>query len=220
MRIRPLVFALILAVGATTTACARMTTVEHVWRSPDWPESFTHVAVFGVSKRPGVRRSFETQMAAALGKIGVRATPSFQLFPGDSELRSEDIARVLGERGIDGALVVRLVAIDRERRFVGGGGPYPYPMFGPRYGFYGHYHGAWAMTYAPGYMVDFDIFTIETNLYDVASSELVWSGLSETFDPRTVDRAIRSYTRTMVKALDQTELLQPTAGVGGARRRG
>jgi hypothetical protein len=40
---------------------------------------------------------------------------------------------------------------------------------------------------------------------------LVWSGLSETFDPRNVEQAIRSYTRAMVKALRQTDLLRPTA---------
>lgn len=211
MRIRPLVFALALALAASTTACARVTTVEHVWRAPDWPGSFTHIVIFGMSKRPGVRRAFESHMAAALAERGVQATPSFQLFPGDGELHDEDIARELARRGIDGAMIVRLVAIDREQRFVGGWTPYPYGMFGPHYGFYGHYHGAWAMMYSPGYVVDYEVFTVETNLYDVASSELVWSGLSETFDPRNVEQAIRSYTRAMVKALRQTDLLRPTA---------
>jgi hypothetical protein len=217
MRLRSLAFgpllALTFALILGPVGCAGSTTIEHVWRAPDWSGLFNHVAIFGVSKRAGVRRDFETKMAAAFANVGVKATPSFELFPDqDGELSDEDIARVLAERGIDAALVTRLVGVRTQEQYVDGT---PYAVYGGiPMGFYGFYHGSWAVLYSPGYTVEFPIVTIETNLYDVASSELVWSGLSETFDPETVDEAIESYSQTMVTALVEAGLLTRTITPG------
>jgi hypothetical protein len=198
LRSLALAFVFALTLGGGSLGCAS-TTIEHVWRAPNWNGSFTHIAIFGMSPLPGVRRDFETKMVAAFADVGVRATASHQLFRDDGELRDEDIARVLAERGIDGAMVTRLVGVDQEYGYVDGS-PYAV-MGGTPYGFYRHYHGSYAVLYSPEYMVDYDIVVLETNLYEVASSELVWAGLSETFDPKNVDEAIESYAHTMVKTL-------------------
>jgi hypothetical protein len=210
--------------GMGSIGCAGRTTIEHVWRS-GWAGSFTHVAIFGVSRLAGVRRDFETRMAAALAGAGVRATPSYLLLPDRGDLRDAsrpldanvgarkdepNPAPVLAEYGIDGALVTRLVGIDRDMRYVDGvpyaaaGGIRP-GFYGP--GFYDYYYG---MAYSPGYTVDYAIVTLETNLYDVASLELVWAGLSETFDPKNVTQAIESYAKVMVDVLVRVGLLTPT----------
>lgn len=204
----PLALTLALAVGSSSCAT---TTIEHVWRAPTWNGSFTHIAIFGMSPLPGVRRDFETKLVAAFADIGVRATASYRLFDHDGELRDENIARTLSEHGIDGAMVTRLVGVDTEYRFIDGS---PYAMGGMPYGFYGYYHGAWGVLYSPEYMLDYDIVVLETNLFDVASSELVWAGLSETFDPSNVDEAIESYAQTMVKALVLNGLLTRTITPG------
>lgn len=217
MQVRPLAlaFALALALGAGSLGCAT-TTIEHVWRAPDWNGSFTHIAIFGMSPLSGVRRDFETKMVAAFANVGVRATASHLLFPDNGELSDEDIARTLAERGIDGAMVVRLVGVDTEYRLLDGS---PYVVSGTPYGFYGYYHGTLEMMYSPEYMFDYDIVVIETNLYQVANSELVWAGLSETFDPKNVDEAIESYGETMVRTLVLGGLLSRTITPGSIELR-
>jgi hypothetical protein len=206
VHLRPFVAALTLALtlGPGSLGCST-TTIEHVWRAPNWNGSFAHIAIFGMSKLPGVRRDFETRMAAAFAEVGVKATPSHWLFPHDGELRDEDIAGALAHYGINGAMVVRLVGVDREYRYIDGG-----PYGGPWTGFYGYYHGTYAVLYSPEYLVDYDIVVLETNLYDVATSELVWAGLSETFDPNNVDEAIDSYAETMVRTLVHSGLVART----------
>jgi hypothetical protein len=205
-----LAFTLTLAVGPL--GCAT-TTVEHVWRAPDWNGSFTHIAIFGMSPMPGVRRDFESKMVAAFADVGVRATASYQLFANEGELHDQDIARVLTEHGIDGALVARLVGVDKEYRSIDGS-PYYGVIGGTRDGFYRYYHDTYAVLYSPEYLVDYDIVVVETNLYQVANSELVWAGLSETFDPKDVDEAIESYGQTMVKTLVLGGLLTRTITPG------
>ncbi|MFO7565215.1 MAG: hypothetical protein R6X02_21400 [Enhygromyxa sp.] len=207
-----------LLLGAGSVGCAGKTTIEHAWRSPQWGGSFSHVAVFGMSKLAGVRRDYESRMAAALAEAGVAATPSFLLFPDHGEVREEEVARTLAEHGIDGALVTRLVAVDRDVRYVdevgyaamGGVRPGFY-----RPGFYDYYHygyGGWGVPYSPGYTVEYTNVILETNLYDVASSELVWAGLSKIFDPNNVAQAIESYAKLMVDTLVRIGLLAPAYG--------
>lgn len=216
---RPLLAAVgvALLLGVGPIGCASKTTIEHVWRSPQWAGSFSHVAIFGMSKLAGVRRDYETRMAAALARTGVRATPSFLLLPDRDKLHEEEVARVLAQHGIDGVLVTRLVAVDRDPRYVDGipyaalGGVRP-GFYGP--GFYDYYYGygyGWGVPYSPGYTVDYTVVILETNLYDLASSELVWAGLSETFDPKNVAEAIESYTKVMVDTLVRIGLLTPTS---------
>ena len=48
---------------------------------------------------------------------------------------------------------------------------------------------------------------LETNLYDVGSGELVWSGQSETFDPDSFKDGIDSVTRAVADRLSQENLI-------------
>jgi hypothetical protein len=211
-----LVLTLALALSSTILAggCASTTTIEHVWRAPDWKGSFTHVAIFGMSKHEGVRRDFETSMVTAFANVGVEATASFELFPElDVQPTQEEIAARLEEHGIDAALVTRFVGLTSQAQYVGGAPYVVGPGVAGAPGFYGHYYGNYALAYGDQ-VVENEILTIETNLYDVAATNLVWSGLSETFAPETVDEVIGSYAQTMVTALVDAGLLTRTITPG------
>lgn len=197
MRCRQL--ALVLAGSTLVLPGCASTTVERIWESPEWTGSFDHLVIFGMSKRPGVRRAFEEGVAEALQAKGVRATPSFLLFPDDTERTREEIASMLSDGQIDGILVARLVTIDSRQRYVDG---VPYMiMGGPPANFYGYYHSTFGLVYGTGFMAEYDVVIIESNLYAADNAQLVWSGLSETFDPADVQGAVKSYGRTMTKTL-------------------
>ena len=112
--------ALALPLPLALAACAP-TSVTEVWRAPDWPGSFAHVAVFGVSRDLALRVEFELTMAAALAERGIAATPSTALgFGSMGEPEDEAIARVLAEHEIDGVLVTRLLARRSQDAYVDG----------------------------------------------------------------------------------------------------
>ena len=48
---------------------------------------------------------------------------------------------------------------------------------------------------------------LETNLYDVGTGELVWSGQSETFNPSTLQEIIDSATKATAKRLRKESLV-------------
>lgn len=206
MRFRRLWLALALACSTLALpACAGSTPIDQVWRAPEWSDSFEHVVVFGMSKREGVRRGFEDGVAATLRRAGVKATPSYELFPADGELFPADVEAALAEHMIDGALVARLVAIDTQERFIETG---PYVVTGPGVGLYGYYHSIYAIVHSPTFTVEEQVVAIESNLYDVYSRELVWSGLSATIAPRDVEHAIRPYAKATTRKLLRAGLVR------------
>ena len=72
------------------------------------------------------------------------------------------------------------------------------------YGMYGYYNSSYAMVHDPGYYQENTIVKLETNVYDVASEKLVWSGVTETLNPETAQDVANSVafkvTEDMVKS--------------------
>jgi len=52
-------------------------------------------------------------------------------------------------------------------------------------------------------------YTLETNLYDVETEELVWSARTRTFSPESVDEVIVDLTRLLIADLKDKKLIQP-----------
>jgi hypothetical protein len=51
-------------------------------------------------------------------------------------------------------------------------------------GWYGYYSSGYGYMYDPGYVTTDKIYRIETNLYDVNESKLLWTGLTESTVPQ------------------------------------
>jgi hypothetical protein len=52
-----------------------------------------------------------------------------------------------------------------------------------------------------------DVYISETSLYDVRRNQLVWSGIVQTRALRDLDKAIRRYVDTVIKALRKEQVL-------------
>src|SRR5215831_215754 len=88
-------------------ACSTPTTETNVWKSPTYAGGpMKNIAVFGGRMNATDRRTLEDGYVAALTSYGVRATPSYSLFPGGQVPQDPAAVRaVLHQGGYDGALV-------------------------------------------------------------------------------------------------------------------
>ena len=60
-------------------------------------------------------------------------------------------------------------------------------VYPPYYrGFWGYYSYGWPSVYDPGYLSNDTIVSVETNLYSLTGDSLVWSGVTQTFNPQDV----------------------------------
>jgi hypothetical protein len=174
---------LVAGAAALLAACAPSTTIVNQWDSPDPGPALKRILVVGVIRDVSVRRTFEDEMVAALRARGVQAEPAYRYAPQDGPLPREALEAAVRESGATGVLTTRVVKVEQQATVV----PPPAPMWGPPYGFYGWYGGAWgpafAYPYAPAQVVVSDNVYAEVRLFRVAGDALVWAATTKTFSP-------------------------------------
>jgi hypothetical protein len=168
---------LFIAAGCSSTSMTRS------WRYPETgPLEFDRVMAVVLVQDPLLRRLGENalvrQIVAAEAVALHRSVPDEDL--GDEAKVREQIAA----SGVDGVVVMRLVYDENEVTY--NAGTYP----GPYYSFWGYYGWAYPIAYQPGYLQTDRLVGIETNVYDVETEKLVWSGLSRTKNPDDVDKLV------------------------------
>ncbi len=187
LAIHSLVAACVLACVACATS-----TFDTTWKNPNAGPLHLKdrkvVAVF-VGRDPLLRRLAEDAMAteiSARGAIGVAA----YTFLSDSEIRDRDAARAEAESlGFAAAAVMRVVGEETIYRTVPPrAAVWVHP---PYHRFWGDYWGwGWATVWTPGYLREERILKIETLIYSLEDDQLVWAGVSTTFEPIRIERFI------------------------------
>ena len=183
-------------------ACAGTTTsIPISWRNPGYEGVvFDDLLVIGVGRNEGSRRLFEDEFTKKLASEGARAKASWQLLPSSDPLSREEIAKAVQEGDFDAVLITRLLGVDKEQQYVKGSRySVPTNYYGSAY--YGYYATSYAVVHEPGYFKTNTTYRLETNLYSVNDSGLVWSGQSDTVNPNSVADVIDSMTTAVAKTL-------------------
>ncbi len=127
---RPFVTAALAAV-LMLAGCAA-TQIVNQWSSPEYPaHSFKKIMVIGISKQTSIRRTFEDEFVAQLRSAGINAVPSYQYIKEDEEVPEPRLKQAVSQAGADGAIITRLVRVERKTDVIPG---YYEP---PAFGFYG-----------------------------------------------------------------------------------
>ena len=109
--------------------------------------------------------------------------------PQSTRLTEEQIGGAIEGGSFDGVLISRLLGVDQNEEYVPPSS-YTVPTTHYGYGYYGYYGASYTTVHEPGYFKTNKTFRVETNLYSVASSDLVWSGQSATLNPESLTEVI------------------------------
>jgi len=186
-------------------ACGTVTKIPNAWRNPAHEGApYQKIFVIGVGENDTNRRLFEDQFAAALSGKGGIALPSYGALPHSERLTEAQIRGAIRGGSYDAVVVTRLLGVEEKTEYVP---PRTYTV--PRHygGYYGYYGSSWDVVHEPGYYQTHTIVRLETNLYDVGSGELAWSGQSETFNPDSLSDIIDSATKAVAKRLRKESLV-------------
>lgn len=180
------------------TACATQPIAE--WRDPGYSGPVDNLLIVGVSDQITVRRSFEDRFVAALASKNVNATASYTLMPTGQAVSRATVEAAIAGRSIDAILVTRLLGVEEVDIYR------PPPYF-PYYSSYDLYYSRAMDLAGPGYYERYKVLKLETNLYDSASAQLIWSMQSQTFDSSTPDEVIREQIRLTIDTLVRQGLI-------------
>jgi len=192
------------------SAGCSQTSVTGVWKKSDFAgPPFRSVLVVALTGEDINKALWENIMADQLNRSNISAVPCTQAFPRENNVTREKIEAYVRQHAIEGMLVTRLVDTRTEQvyhppRGVYYGGPFWYYNH-----FYNYYPYVYDRVYSPGYTSTHTIVLLETNLYQAATQELVWSMSSDTFDPRSINQLVESVSKKVIQGLRKDRLIPP-----------
>jgi len=192
--------ALILAVGAVAVACSSTSVkVVRSWVDPEMARgNVKKVFVIGVAENDTLRRAYEDTCVGFLKDLKYEAVPGYTLVGDPAQVDKDKVKAQLQQDGVTHVLVSRVVHREDVEEYH----PPSYMTVG--YAGYPGYYGGWNSYYAvgystvasPGYTSVKTVLSVESNLYDVNTEKMVFTGLSQAYpggDPAaTVNKYIQS----------------------------
>lgn len=199
-------FVLAFILAGAALASGKSTKLVASWRNPGYSgPAFHRILVLGMSAKPGVRADFEDKLSQMVARDGVEATPgnTILLRPEGTKLDLNYLKTQVKQFKIDAVIVSRLIKVNKNVTYIPG---QAYPYYGS---FYGYYGAVYPVVYSPDYLREDTTVRVETNVYAVTSGEgqLVWTGVSDTFNPSSADKVIDALSKLIVKELQKAAIL-------------
>jgi hypothetical protein len=184
------------------TGCAPNALVTE-WKSASYAgRPFDRVLVLAATPDPEIRRAYEDAFVQELAAMGVTATAAHAVIQADGEVPAQRIVQAVGEVRADAVLVTRMIGKERNA-----------PSYAPpplqaeaKAEFYAVYQAGMAVQ-APPQPHGYEVYRLETSLWDATDEALVWFSSSQTFQPGNAPGAARDLADIVVKALRQRQLL-------------
>ncbi len=186
------------------TSCAS-TSLQGVWKAKDTGGEVKKVLVIALTRSGTGRRALERQFVARLQQEKTVAVDSSRFDPEGGKLDRAAVEELVKREGFDAVLLSRLVDVHREAHYV----PTGYAGYGPYGGgFYGYYGYAYPTVYSAGYVAESTSVQVETQLFRTeGEGRLVWSTVSETLDPSSVEGAASDVAGAVVKRMREDKIL-------------
>lgn len=172
-------------------ACSPSTQIVKSWTDPSLNsgtvQTYNKVLVIAQLKDDSSRRIAEDKMVASSPRGNFIASYNY-LKPAQQDQNL--VVSELLKDGIEAIILMRLTDISKTTDYVQGSTYYG--GWGRGYGYYGGYgYGYGGSMYStPGYYEENKTYYVETNIYDVKSNKLLWSGTTSTLNPTKANEAI------------------------------
>lgn len=190
--------------GVFIIACAG-TKLTHTWVDETYHgKPVSDILVIAITHEANNRQSFEDKFVAQLKVSGVEAVSSSDVIPipADLELKKEEILKVVNKFNNDAVIITHLVGVEEKDSYT--------PPERDQGDYFGYYGWVFSHTHQPGYSHTNTLVRLATNLYDVKTEKLIWSGQSETLDPKSINKIFDDVIEVLIKDLQKNKLL-PTS---------
>ena len=178
----------------------------NLWKDPEYKGKMKNVLVAGVTK-PGMRSIWENIFVYELDKRGIKATPSYELFPESDEKIPEDVfLKKVSSAGFDGIILTTSLGVETGKKYVAsyltGAAPVYYASW------YGGYANGMQFWRQPGYEKDILNVRMETTVWDTAPpGKMIWSGTSEAINVKSAVKVSKDVTSSIIKELSSKKIL-------------
>jgi hypothetical protein len=175
-------------------ACAPSTKLEKTWADPSFnaatTKPFKKILVVSPGKDAISQRVQEDKIVAQL-KQGVGVASYSYLKPTDTD--QQQVEEKLVKDGFDGVILMRLKEVEKTTSYT------PGTSYGGWYGY---------RNYSPGYYSEDKTFQVETNFYSLPEHKLLWSGITSTLNPKSLESTMNQIIGTIKYELQKKGFLK------------
>jgi len=188
---------LVFAALALLAGC-QTTSIQSAWFDSSYKGGpFRKIVVIASDGTTADSRVFEDIMVQRLQAAGVNAVPGYTTVPADARRAEAPFSAAVAATGADGVIIVRLIRVDTKTQV--STMMMPGPMVGPWGGYYGGFYGGGF--YAVPEVTQYDVASVETNVYAVATRSLVWAATTQTVNPTTVAKEAPNFADIIIGQL-------------------
>ena len=197
---------LMVTLALLAASCAN-TRIEQAWMDPQWSGyPAKKVIVIGIGESDLRRRSFEDLFVSLLRERGNDASPSYSVLPPITTENQAAIDEALTKGGYDAILTASPTGVRTESSVAPSTTYYtPTTYYN---GFYNYYATTYRMVSTPEYTTQYDVWTVETNMYDAKSGKLLWTGQSSTSQTGNFQKAVKDFSQVIVDELGKRGLIR------------
>ena len=183
------------------------------WIDEDFnQEPYDDILVLVVADKMGNRQDAENYIVEKLGETGINAMQSYDILPKTETIDAEAVDQAIDGLQLDAVIVMYATGVTEEEYYIPTRRVGVYTGYGyghAHYGsFYDYYPHAVNYVYLPGYDNTHFVIALETSLFDLNTTKMVWSGQSNTFAPDSVDDVIHNITILTINELKKKKIIQ------------
>lgn len=197
------------------TACSSTKESTGVWYDKEKinGKAYDNFFVIVMTADIEARVRLENDIAATIVSRGHKAIKSYEVLPADLKDPKPPAVDAVIEKikasDCNAVFVTSLLDKTDAIRHTEGGTHYTmrtdYSWAGTFFGYYSHYYST---VTTQGYYSNDKTYFMQSNLYDKATQELMFSVQSEIFNPSSLASGSRTYISTLLKQLDKAKLLK------------
>ena len=186
-----------------------------VWINKEKMEgkSYSSVFIIVVTADIQARVRVEGDLEKVATARGLKAVKSSDVMPMDIQNpklpTKEEVVSKVKASGCEAVFIAALLKKEESAAYKPGTTTYSqrpdYTFSGNYYGYYSNWHPTVS---TPGYYGKDNEYFMQSNLFDVASEEKMWSVESKIFNPTDLNRFSETYTRTLIYQLQEAKIMK------------
>lgn len=200
----------LLAGGLLVLAACSSSRVTHSWKSEFPAKNYNKILVIAINGETDLstKHQMEDHLTGDLKNQGYNAVSSLNEFGPRAfrQITEEAVLDKLQHSGFDAVITIVLLDKEKERYYIPGHLYYS-PYVNTYRHFWGYYNTIYNRVYTTGYYVTNTKYFWESNLFDVASKELIYSVQTESFDPASSESLAHEYGKLIVKDMVKNHVL-------------
>jgi hypothetical protein len=176
-----------------------------VWKAPDVDRlnfAGKKVAAVVITEDQDLQISAEEELARQLTALGVQGVPSYRLVPREVIRDKAKVKEWFEQSGATGLVVMRVVSADKEVSYT----PdlWVTSMYASPWDYYAY---GWGTAIGGVNRREDLVVTIETMIYSVPLSKLVWAGVSEKTNPKDAQKVVKDLVEAVVSEMRKQGLV-------------